>query len=148
MKLHRFFLAVCICALASGVSACWAPLSLERLVENSPTVIVGKIERVGFALPSERSCGTAYIKVSKVLKNTAKNIEVTQGKEVPLSIPALVNLRELRTTKYATGTEGVWFLFQKEKSSTFWIFAQTGVQPLAEEPNITAIIAKPPVEMP
>jgi hypothetical protein len=60
----------------------------------------------------------------------------------------LVNLRELRTTKYATGTEGVWFLFQKEKSSTFWIFAQTGVQPLAEEPNITAIIAKPPVEMP
>lgn len=141
MRLLKFFVAVFICAVASRVFATsWMPVPLKTLVEISPTVIVGKIERVGVAKPTENACGTAYIRVGKVIKNTAKDIEVIQGKEVPLSIPRSVSLNELRS-RYAKGTEGVWILGREHKSATFWATYPNRLQPLTEESNITAIVA-------
>ncbi len=141
MRLLKPFVAVFICAVASGVSATsWIDVPIKTLVGMSPTVIVGKIERVGVAKASENACGTAYIKVGKVIKNTAKDIEVIQGKEVPLSIPRSVRLNELRS-RYAKGTEGVWIMGREDKSATFWATYPKRLQPVTEESNITAIVA-------
>jgi hypothetical protein len=122
--------------------ACWADVPVEELVKDSPTVVVGKVERIKHAKPSNYAYDVAYIKVARVLKHTG-GLPVAAGKEVPLSMPSIHNRSQMSTDiRYSKGASGVWILESREKSPTFWATYPKDLQPHKEEPNIRAIILK------
>lgn len=143
MKLHKSFLVAGVCVLATAAAACGIDVPVEKIVKKSPTVVVGKIERIEVAQPSDYAYDIAYIKVGKILKNGTTDIEVKEGKEIPLSMPSVNNKRLTSIDiNYRKGTKGVWILQRQEKSVTFWATYPKDLQPLKEESNIAAIIAK------
>ena len=156
MKLHPFNLAAGVCLFAGAASACWSDIPLEEVISRSPTIVVGKIERIKVAEPPASTpeglytttppafaFDIAYIRVSKILKKKTTDIDVKEGKEIPLSMPSVRNETRVSTDIiYPQGMEGVWILSRSDKDTTFSATYPKDFQPLEKESNIAAIVAK------
>lgn len=131
---------------STAALASWAFVPLEKLVADNPVIVVGKIEKIDVAPPPKANepmftYDTAYIAVSKVLKNTLGKTAIEVGDKLPLGMPS-VNRRVAMSTdiRYRKGTEGVWLL--ERRKGQYWATYPRDLQSLKEEGKIAALIAK------
>ena len=129
------------------VLACWAAIPLVTLVDDSPIIVIGKIERIVPGTPSTnktiRLFDTAYVTVSKVLKNAHTNVRVQVGAQLPM--PNLSLQDRNRTSadfRYKVGTEGIWFLHAAK--GMFGNSHPSGRQPLEKEAEIRKLLSELP----
>ncbi len=144
------FGAMLVFSFAEELFGSWADVPLEEIVQNSPVVVVGKIEKIDPAEPWKegmRNYDTAYITVSKVLKNTLKDTKITIEDKIPLSMPAIIRqgisglaLALGTDIRYRIGQEGIWIL--ELKDNTFWATYPKDYQPLKKIKEIQDIILR------
>jgi len=120
---------------------------LEKLLQDSPVVVAGKIEKIDLAPApkdgeSQLTYDTGYITVSKVVKNTLEKTEIKVGDKLPLAMPS-VNGRIASSVdiRYAKGKEGIWIL--ELKKGKYFAMHPAGLQPKEKERQIAAILASP-----
>ena len=124
------------------VVACWMDVPLDKIVQESPVVVVGKITKIDVGKSSERAVDTAHIQVERVLKNGFPASIKSDG-EVLLVMPG--KSRQAHSSidiTYSLGQRGVWILESKDNGKTFAATYPKDFQPLSKEKEIAEIIAK------
>lgn len=132
-----------------GVSAAWAmwaAVPLDELLRDNPVVVAGKITKIDVAAApgkgeSLKTYDTAYLTVSKVLKNTLPRERINPGARLPLAMPAAN--RRIATSvdlRYRKGIDGIWIL--EFKSNRFWATYPGDRQPREKEKEIVALLAR------
>ena len=118
--------------------ACWEDVPLERVVGNSPVVVVGSLGKAEQKKHKEHGqLKVAYISVSDILKNTLPNIKISKGDRIPLSMP---NNGDSTDIVHAKGTSGIWILEFRDK--TFWATYPKDFQPMSKERDVRQFIKK------
>lgn len=140
MNGKQFFFAFITVALCSSsvVKAMWANVPLEKLLEENPVVLVGRILNVTAAGPGKEKFDTAHILVEEVLKNGLQELKINKGDKIPLSMPAAAEVKASTDIRYSRGTQGVWILEYKDK--TFRATYPKDLQPLEHKESIVQII--------
>ena len=138
----RLLLAALCLGVAPAAFASWAFMPLEKVVEQNAVIVVGKIEKIEVGKPTEgRVMDTAYITVSKILKNSLKDNPLAIGGKLPLVMPGKAGLRSSKDILYKLGQEGVWIL--EKRDGTYWATFPSDFQPLEKEKEIVAFIEGP-----
>ena len=136
--------AMFVFSFAGQLFGSWADVPLEEILQNNPVVVVGEIESIDRAAPSDKY-DIAYITVSRVLKNTLKDKKIKSGDKIPLSMPAIISQGTVRFAlstdiRYRIGQEGIWIL--ELKDNTFWATYPKDYQPLKKMKDIQYIILR------
>jgi hypothetical protein len=144
MNTRLIIFACVIFSAISRVNASWIDVPLEEVIAGSQVVVIGKIESIRVAKPSNKydyQYDTAYITVSKVLKNELKNRIIKKDIKLPLAMPSINNRVSTSVDiRYEYGKEGIWILEFRDK--VFRAEYLKDYQPLTNEKEITLILEK------
>lgn len=146
MNTRLIIFACVIFSAVSRVNASWIDVPLEKVIAESQVVVAGKIESIRIAKPKpsnkyDYQYDTAYITVSKVLKNELKNRIIKKGSKLPLAMPSINNrVSTSIDLHYEYGKEGIWILEFRDKA--FRAEYIKDYQPLTNEKEITFILEK------
>ena len=129
---------------ASVVQACWVAVPLNALVAQRPVIVTGKIEKIERAQEpkegeADHAGDTAFITVTKVVKNTLPGTGVKVGDKLTLVMPS-VNRKVHVSTEiaYTEGTDGIWLL--KVKDGKYVADYPGDLQPKAKESEIVKLV--------
>jgi len=124
--------------------ACWEDLPLKELVSQNPVIVIGKIDKVDVVpAPKEGespyTLDTAYITVTKVLKNTLSEDDIKVGDLLPLAIPS-INRKAIMSTdiRHTKGQDGVWLLVKEDRK--YWATCPGAFQPKDKESEIAKLL--------
>lgn len=137
-------LSIVLSVSASPLFACWADVPLREILRKNPVIVIGKIIRIDVTAPEKLKDGyghdTAYIQVSKLLKNTLKDHPIQTGDEIPLSMPSVNNtMKTSIDIRYKKGTNGIWIL--EKKKGLFWATYPKDFQKPEKEKEITELLS-------
>ncbi|MGC6482355.1 MAG: hypothetical protein ACON4T_02135 [Synechococcus sp.] len=129
---------------ASGF-ACWMRVPLDRMVDQKPLIVVGKIEHVEMGEPLQREVkyvrDIGVLKVSRVLKNTDSDRIVRVGDTLRMRMGSPRNKTPISADiHYAEGVEGVWLLDVDTNGYVDGTSHPEQVQPIESEAEIIALI--------
>lgn len=118
---------------------------LEKVVQESPVVVAGKIEKIAHAERLKNDADyrydIAYILVFRIFKNTLKDKKIKMGDKIPLRMPTINSKWQPSTDIYYNiGQEGIWILEYKEEF--YWATYSKDYQPLEKAREIQDIILR------
>lgn len=121
------------------VLACWVPIPLETLVEESPLVIRGQITDISRAprqtAPQEEvALDIASLRIDEILKSEL-GAEIRSGARIALAMPSVNNIEQWSTyLQYDKGLEGFWIL--EARDGKFWASYPADFQPLENRSEV------------
>ena len=139
-------LALVACFVAQ-VQADFAPVALEKLVDDAAVIVQGKVTKVedaGFKR-NGRAFDAAAVQVTAVLKGDAKL------KEVRIAQPGMGGLAVSTDIRFKKDQEGIWLLNQEKdakdrEAAVLWATHPSQLQPSKEKETVAKAIkaqAKP-----
>lgn len=123
--------------LTVHVFASWADVPLDQVIEESDTVVVGEITRLGKPVKvNKRPFAVGVISVQATLKGTAV-------KEVSLAWPdrGAGGIAMSTDLSYRKGQKGVWLLSKDKAQDFYWATYPKDYQRLEKRKEIEALIA-------
>lgn len=149
MNPKRVLAIIAMCLFCGAAEASFGVISLERMVERNPVVVIGKIVGVeGNGLLGRRHPGwyLATIRINKVLKNEGAEPSVISGGTVFLAMPDH-NESIDASLRHKRGESGVWMLTPNNPGrgieKTYCRMSHPRqLQPIDAEEKIVAIIAR------
>jgi len=128
----------------AAARASWVAVPLAELLQDNPVVVVGKIAGIKVAPVPKKgepllTHDTAYITVSKVIKNALAETNIQAGDQLPLAMPSANGGIAMSTDiRYRIGMDGVWILELEDQK--YWATYPGDYQPREKEREIAAIV--------
>lgn len=127
--------------LAAEVQADFAPVAMEKLVDDAAVIVQGKVTKVegaGF-MRNGRAYDAAVVQVTVVLKGDPKL------KEVRIAQPGAGGLAVSTDIRFKKDQEGIWLLTKQKdakgkEAEVYWALHPSQFQPAKEKDAIAKLV--------